>query len=272
MRCKFAKGRQRELLLAAKNALGFSWRSMAKKLNAGYTTLRDWRDEKYSLPLTVLQRLLELCPDLRNFENYIVDIKRENWGRKLGGLHAKKEQRGFFHPSYKEKRRVWRGKGGRMQLKKWHKTMREQEPEEYRKIQHERLKKSFNYKHLYGRQKYRNLLELSVAKILTESRIQFNYEPVLKCAGKFYFPDFIINNNLIIECTFWHDVKQRAEGLREKIKDYKEFGIDNIIIITLPKHVDEYSKLLESSGAIVITINSLRNLLAGGVGRVWKVD
>ena len=135
-----AEGKQRKLLFAAKDLLDFSWRSLAKELNAGYTTLRDWRDEKYSLPLKVFQRLLELCPELENFENYIIDIKKENWGRKLGGLHAKKEQRGFFHPSYEEKRQVWRRKGGRMQLKKWHKTMREQEPEEYRRIQHERLK------------------------------------------------------------------------------------------------------------------------------------
>ena len=268
MRCIFAEGKQRELLFAAKDLLAFSWRSLAKELNAGYTTLRDWRDEKYSLPLTAFQRLLELCPELRNFENYIVDIKKENWGRELGGLHAKKEQRGFFHPSYKERRQVWRRTGGRMQLKKWHKTMREQKPEEYRRIQHERLKKSFNYKYLYGGHKYRNLLELGVAKILTESRIQFNYEPMLKYAGNFYFPDFVANNNIIIECTFWHDAKQRAEELRQKIGDYKQLEIDKIIIVTSPKQVDEYSKLLENSGATVITINSLRNLLAGGVGRV----
>lgn len=91
---------------------------------------------------------------------------------------------------------------------------------------------------------------------------------MLNCAGTFYFPDFVVNNNLIIECTFWHDAKQKAEELRHKIRDYKELGIDKIIIATLPKRVDEYSKLLENSGAIVITINSLRGLLAGGVGRV----
>ena len=68
MRCVFVEGRQRALLFAAKDLLAFSWRSLAKELDAGYTTLPDWRDEKYSLPLTVFQRLLELCPELRNFE------------------------------------------------------------------------------------------------------------------------------------------------------------------------------------------------------------
>ncbi|MGQ9642067.1 MAG: hypothetical protein ACUVUF_08135 [Candidatus Bathycorpusculaceae bacterium] len=102
--------------------------------------------------------------------------------------------------------------------------MEAERPDDYRRIQQEKIKQSLKYKCEYNGQKYRNLLELNVAKILTENCIKFEYEPLLGCCGKFYFPDFKLEN-IIKECTFWHDFKQRARELHQKIDDYLKLEI-----------------------------------------------
>lgn len=268
MRCIFTKEKQRELLLLAKDLLSISWREMAEKLNVGYTTLRDWRDERYSICYEAFQKIAEMRPQCNAFQDFILDLKEDNWGRQLGGVGAKKKKLGFFDLKYAKERRLWRSKGGRIGLRKWHKTMKTDKPNEYRKMQQQKLKQSLKYKYEYRGQKYRNLLELDVAEILTENCIRFEYEPLLTCGSKFYFPDFRIDN-VIIECTFWHDIKQRAKELRQKIDDYLKLKISHIIIVTFPKYVDEYSKLIDNPSVKVITPETLRNML-GGDSRAGK--
>ncbi len=79
-------------------------------------------------------------------------------------------------------------------------------------MQYDRIKNSLKYRQEYQGQKYRNSLELKVVKILTEKSVDFEYEHLLKCDDKFYFPDFIVNK-IIVECTFWDDVEQKSRGL-----------------------------------------------------------
>ena len=264
MRCIFAKEKQKELLLLAKNLLNISWREMAEKLNIGYTTLRDWRDERYSIRYEAFQKIAEMCPQCDTFQDFILDLKEDNWGQQLGGVNAKKKKVGFFDLKYAKEPRLWRSKGGRIGLRKWHKTIKTDKPNEYRKMQQQKLKQSLKYKYEYQDQKYRNLLELNVAEILTENCIRFEYEPLLTCDSKFYFPDFKIEiDNVIIECTFWHDIKQRAKELRQKIDDYLKLKISRIIIVTSPKYVNEYSKLIDNPSVTVITAETLRDILGG---------
>ena len=82
MRCVFSKGKQKELLIFAKTLLELSWREFANKLGIGYTTLRDWRNEKWSMQRSVFIRIVEICPECGPFENFIVEMKEDNWGRK----------------------------------------------------------------------------------------------------------------------------------------------------------------------------------------------
>ena len=63
MRCVFRKGKQRELLVLTKQKLGLSWQELASELGIGYTTLRDWRDEKWSMRLVILKRLVDVCSE-----------------------------------------------------------------------------------------------------------------------------------------------------------------------------------------------------------------
>jgi hypothetical protein len=264
MRCIFVKGKQRVLLLFAKNSLGISWRDMADELDVGYTTLRDWRDERYSMRCEAFQKLVEMHPRCKDFRDFIVDLREDNWGRRLGGFRAKQKKRGFFDPKHAKQRRLWRSNGGKIVLRRWHARMKANKPSEYRRTQQQRLKQSLKYKYKYHGQKFRNILELNIAKILTENSVKFEYEPMLNCEGKIYFPDFMINN-VIIECTFWHDIKQRAKELRRKIDDYLKLKIRDILIVTLPKYIDGYSKLLDNPNVMVITPETLRNMLGGSM-------
>jgi hypothetical protein len=175
MRCIFRKGKQREMLVLTKQKLGFSWRELASKLGIGYTTLRDWRDEKWSMQLHVFNKIVEACPEQKCFEEFIIEKKEKAWGQKLGGLVTRQRKHGFLNPAYTQQSLFWKSKGGQIGTRKWHSTMKREKPEEYGKIQYERIKQSLRYKHEFNGQRYRNSLELEFAKILTQNAIEFEY-------------------------------------------------------------------------------------------------
>jgi hypothetical protein len=148
--------------------------------------------------------------------------------------------------------------------------MKNEQPQQYRQMQYDRIKHSLKYKHEYGGQKYRNVLELEVAKILTEKSVDFEYERLLKCDDKFYFPDFAFDK-IIVECTFWDDVEQKSRGLQLKVDDYLKLGFELVLIVTTEKYLEKYSKLLATSNVMVITADRLSDLLDGKFGRVKRV-
>ena len=262
MRCIFDKGKQKELVLFAKNSLGLTWRNIASKLGVGYTTLRDWRDEKYSMQHNAFTKLVEMCPQCDTFREFIADVKEDHWGQKLGGHNTKQRKRGFFDPHYAKQSISWKSAGGQIGSKRWHAMMKTKKPREYHQMQHEKIKQSLKYKYKYEGQKYRNILELEVAKVLAESGLTFEYEPFLKCGDKVYFPDFVVDGT-IIECTYWHDTKQRAKELRQKIDGYSKLKFQKILIVTTQRYSEEYSRLLEIANVRVITLDNLREVLGG---------
>ncbi|MGD0646085.1 MAG: hypothetical protein ABSA75_14365 [Candidatus Bathyarchaeia archaeon] len=163
------------MLVLTKQKLGFSWRELASKLGIGYTTLRDWRDEKWSMQLHVFNKIVEACPEQKCFEEFIIEKKEKAWGQKLGGLVTRQRKHGFLNPAYTQQSLFWKSKGGQIGTRKWHSTMKREKPEEYGKIQYERIKQSLRYKHEFNGQRYRNSLELEFAKILTQNAIEFEY-------------------------------------------------------------------------------------------------
>ena len=176
MRYVLSKGKQRELLINTKVTLGLSWRGLARKIGISYTTLREWRDEKWSMQQDVFNKIIEVCPEQESFKKYIIEIKEDTWGQKVGGLVTKQREHGFFDKAYIEQSSSWKSKGGQAGTRKWHVRMKNEHPEEYSKIQYGRIKQSLKYKYEFNGQKYRNTLELEVAKILAEQRREFEYE------------------------------------------------------------------------------------------------
>ncbi len=144
--------------------------------------------------------------------------------------------------------------------------MKKEHAEEYSKIQYERIKQSLKYKHEFNGQKYRNVLELEVAKILAKQSRTFEYEHQLKCGNRFYFPDFILGE-IVIECTFWYDVEQKAKELSQKITDYHKLNLKTIVVTT-DNYLEKYSELLANLNVTVITPNQLTEVLDGKSGRV----
>ena len=147
--------------------------------------------------------------------------------------------------------------------------MKNESPQEYHQMQYDRIKQSLKYKHEYQGQKYRNILELEVAKILTEKGVDFKYEHILKCNDKFYFPDFIFGK-IAAECTFWHNVEQKSIELQRKIDSYLKLDFEMVLIVTTQKYLEKYSRLLGKSNVRVITSDNLNELLDGKFGRVKR--
>jgi hypothetical protein len=146
MRCVLSKGRQRELLISTKVVLGISWRGLARKIGISYTTIREWRDEKWSIRQDVFNRIIVVCPEQESFKRYIIELKEDTWGQQVGGLSTKRLKHGFFDQAYTQQSSSWKSKGGKIGTRKWHVRMKNEHPEEYSKIQYGRIKQSLKYK------------------------------------------------------------------------------------------------------------------------------
>lgn len=266
----FSKGKQRELLLSTKEKLCLPWRDLASKLGIGYTTLREWRDEKWSMQLDVFNKIIDACPEQKNFEKYITERKEDAWGQKLGGFRTKQRKHGFLDPAYTKQSISWKSKGGQIGSRKWHVRMKNEKPEEYHRIQYDRIKQSLKYKCEFNGRKYRNNLELEIARILSENHVEFEYERSLNCGNRFYFPDFIIGE-LVVECTFWNDVEQRAKELSEKIENYNKLKLETVVVTT-QRYIEKYSALLAHLNVRVITSDKLIEVLDGKLGRVKRAN
>ncbi len=99
--------------------------------------------------------------------------------------------------------------------------MKENNPEEYYLIQYSRFKKVGDYKlFTLNGEKVRNSLEKDVADILNKNGIKYSYEPLVRVKDRFFFPDFLINDKIILECTMWRG-SDKAVKLKEKIKEHQ---------------------------------------------------
>ena len=81
MRVELRKGKQKELLYLFKNRNSFTWNEFAGYLGVSYSALKEWYLENCLLPLEIFEILNDQC----NFEDFILEIKNENWGQSLGG-------------------------------------------------------------------------------------------------------------------------------------------------------------------------------------------
>lgn len=116
-------------------------------------------------------------------------------------------------------------------------------PREYYTIQYEKFKKIGGYKYkTKNGEKVRNSFEKEIADKLYDLKVKYEYEPLIKVGEKYFFPDFMINKKIIIECTAWKG-ETKAYQLKDKInilkKKYKVFVI-------VPKALYSYYKILDN--------------------------
>lgn len=186
--------------------------------------------------------------NLRKIENYLkikvekrdlIQALPDNWKQILGGKNRvkKAKENGTFE---KQLKKAWLGAKGN---KKWHDLMKKTDPEKYYKSQYEKFKKIGEYKFsTINGEKVRNELEKSIADILKRQGVKYQYEPYINIKDRAFFPDFVINDNIIIECTAWRGY-DKAIKLKRKIKYLKN---KYNIYVVIPKALNNYYKILNN--------------------------
>ncbi len=217
-------------------------RNLAKRVNIPKSTLFN----NYSEQKKINSKNLEVIEDYIEIfvkEEDIINKFPDNWRQINGGKNcvAKKREQGTLNRQLEEARRKMRKDG--KSASDWHKMMKRDNPEAYYLMQYEKFKKVGNYKFITKKgEKVRNILEKESADFLFSKNINYQYEPLVKADGRYFFPDFLIRGKIIIECTMWRGF-DKAIKLKDKIKHLeKEYKV----YVLIPKALNNYYKILNN--------------------------
>jgi hypothetical protein len=236
----FQKGKQRRLLVLAKQRAKCSWEDFAVKIGvSNYGVLRaSYLSERNTLSLDMLRKITHYSDDLR-WASWVEDIRDQHWGQ---------------------------AKGGSVSLKRWRARMRA-DPRSYHEMQSRRFRRSGNYKYMTSAgYEVRSLYELVVAENLVENRISHQYEHSLRCEGHVLFPDFSVpggsQNTLIEVCGFRS--KESLRRLRRKLRLYKSCEAAELLVVV---HTDDRNltrTIVEAFGHSVrlVSIHDMNNLIS----------
>lgn len=241
MRIKFKKGEQKKLILFAINKAGTE-RKLSKLINLSKGSIYGYKHEIRTLPEERFKKLLNFL-NLKEEDFAIDSILDNNWGQKLGGkaVVLSKKAKNTFNRDMDRLKQL-----SSIRMKKWHREMKQTNPEFYYKLQYKRFKKIRKHPFLItkNRVRVRNSFEKEVADFLYENKISFIYEPYVNINKKAYFPDFVIGNNILIEVTAWkHPDTFRLSYLKKKIKDY--ISCKYQIIFYIPKQYRNFYKEID---------------------------
>jgi len=86
MRIRLEKGKQKELILLAKN--DNTWKELSKKVNLNENYLaNDLKSERRLISENIYNKFCELCQ--LNFDQFIIKRLNDNWGKSKGGLNSR---------------------------------------------------------------------------------------------------------------------------------------------------------------------------------------
>ena len=214
-------------------------RKLAKETGISRSTLSEYHNEKRAIKKENLEKLESYLGNKIKKDKIIRELPK-NWKQKIGGKNSVKSKikNGTFEKQLKKAQ-----KAGGLKMKEWHKSMKENNPKEYYLIQYSRFKKIGGYKFkTKNGEIVRNIFEKQVADQLHKKGIKYEYEPLVNIGKRYFFPDFLINNKTIIECTMWKG-ESKAYKLKEKIKYLKK---EYKVLVLVPKHLNKYYKILNS--------------------------
>lgn len=244
-RAVFASGKQKELLIRAKELSELTWERFASNIGvSSYNVLRaTYLNERNTLPVNLLDKLARHFNDVI-WRNWIVDFRRAHWGQ---------------------------AKGGSISLKKWHATMR-LKPRSYHDTQSRRFLKARSYKYAtsYGYE-VRSLHELLVAENLIANGVPHKYEPALRCGYHTLFPDFLAQadfGSVLVEVTGFR-APQKWTRLSEKLRLYLSYkAASSIVVVHLEEDREAGLKVARRLGSCVqlISISGMGNLLQSIAG------
>lgn len=234
---RLKKGKQERLLRKAIKKAG-SYRQLSKLIKIPRSSLSEYVRERM-IPEERLNKILKFL-QIKNIENLILEKLTDNWKQIKGGKNCivSKKEKGTFEKEMKR----WQNYQAK-KLKKWHKSMKKNNPERYYLLQYSRFKKigGYKYKTIKG-EKVRNSFEKETADILHRLGIKYEYEPLVNIGKNYFFPDFVIENRIIIECTMWKG-EQKAYKLKEKINSLKRAYK---VFVLIPKNLYSYYKILNN--------------------------
>jgi len=229
------KNKQKEIILSSITKAG-SYRKLSKNLDIPRSSLVAY---KHGRP--ILKERFETIINFLKINKTKISFKtlEKNWKEIKGGKNCviSKKNKGTFERDLKKAQ-----KKGIEKIKEWHKKMKEENPREYHKMQYAKFKKVMGYKHFTKRgEKVRNWFEKDAANVLYELKIDYKYEPLVNIGKKYFYPDFLINDKIIIECTAWED-EYKAYKLKEKMAYLKQ---KYKVYVLIPKHLYRYYKILD---------------------------
>jgi len=216
------------------------------------STLSSYHLEKRAVKKENLDKLVSYARISFN-EREVIKKLPDNWRQIRGGKKCVelKKKRGTYE---KQLKRCQRASSEYMKL--LHKKMKANNPYEYYLMQYEKFKKVGKYKFVTKKgDRVRNMLEKEVADLLKSMKIHYEYEPLIEAGGKFFFPDFLINNKIIIECTEWRGF-DKAIKLKNKIKFLKK---KYKVYVVIPKTLKRYYGILNQH--LLLGIDDLRQVL-----------
>ncbi len=233
------KGELRKIIRYSLDKAG-GVKALVDKVKIPPSSIWEYYAESRSIRGDRLKKLEEYS-GIKIKETDILKSFQDNWRQIKGGIKGVrlKKENGTFEEQLKFAREKNSEK-----LRQWHKKMKAERPEEYYKIQYSRFKKIGldKFTTLNG-EKVRNSFEKDVADILFKKRISYKYEPLVAVGKKAFFPDFLLDNNIIIECTMWRG-SDKAIKLRNKIR---KLGKNYKVFVVIPKNLYSYYKILDDN-------------------------
>lgn len=214
-------------------------RKLEKIIGIPRSSLSGYHTEKRIINENNLKKIEDFL-EIKIKEEDIINKLQDNWRQIKGGKNCviTKKENGTYYNNLLNAQR-----SGAKKLRKWHEDMKKNNPREYYLIQYSKFKKIGGYKFKTEKgEKVRNNFEKQIADILTNLKVDYEYEPLINIKNKYFFPDFLINNKIILECTAWRG-EAKAYKLKEKIKYLKN---KYRVYVVIPKNLYSYYKILDN--------------------------
>jgi|SRR3989344_1355762 len=261
------RGKLRDLTSAAFRKAGNIY-FLEKKLDIPKSTLSAYHMEKRLIKSENLFKIEKYLNQKISKKDIIKELPL-NWKQVKGGKVGVKirKEKGIFAKQLKLCHR-----GSSIHKKLWHKRMKKENPEEYYKSQFDKFKKVGLYKYKTKKgEMVRNSLERDVADILKKFKLNYKYESLVKIGNKGFFPDFVIDNRIIVECTMWRHC-DKAIKLKKKIRYLKK---EYEIYVVVPKNLNRYYKILnrylvlglDEFVSVAQTFRDVKSVRKGAFGR-----
>ncbi len=217
-----------------------SYKKLAKEIGIDRQKVWYYKTKNVALSKERLNRILDFM-NIKLNKSEIEKQLSDNWRQVIGGRNCvkKKLKNGTLYKQLENSRRSIK-----KTLSDWHKEMKNKDIKAYYLSQYNNFKKIAGYKlTTENGEKVRNKFEKEVADILRQRGITYKYEPLIKVDNKYFFPDFLIKSNTLIECTMWRGA-DKAIKLKEKIGILeKKFRV----YVVIPEKLSKYYRLISKN-------------------------